>query len=238
MLAKIQRLELFAKNPDRLIIVDPEHDPSLNMFDVATDRFVDYSPIVREQVEAGIIELYGYIFGALGVRAHGQARNRLHVRRAAHACDAGRDAAYAPRLDGRFVEDLCGEPVREIRRSIGSNRSRILRKSVFQQAGVWHNAAADRASSLYGCPLRSRLRPYVFGVAQQHLDMFAAIQSQKGSLVNTSKSLLKTDASALFGRYMIAQVMAAAFERVAVPYSERKPAYLIIDEAASISTTA
>ena len=68
--------------------------------------------------------------------------------------------------------------------------------------------------------------------ARNKLDMFAAIQGQKVVLVNTSKALLKTDASALFGRYMIAQVMAAAFERVAVPYSERKPAYLVIDEAA------
>jgi len=38
MLAKMQRLEIFANDPDRLIIVDPEHNPSLNMFDVATDR--------------------------------------------------------------------------------------------------------------------------------------------------------------------------------------------------------
>ncbi len=49
---------------------------------------------------------------------------------------------------------------------------------------------------------------------------------------STLEGLLKTDASALFGRYMIAPVMAAAFERVAVPYNERKPAYLVIDEAA------
>lgn len=72
----------------------------------------------------------------------------------------------------------------------------------------------------------------MFSAQRNRLDMFAALQGRKVVLVNTSKSLLKTDASALFGRYMIAQVMAAAFERVAVPNSNRVPAYLIIDEAA------
>ena len=65
MLEKIQRLEIFARDPDRLIIIDPEFDPALNMFDMASDRHADYSPIVREQVQAGIIELYTYIFGAI-----------------------------------------------------------------------------------------------------------------------------------------------------------------------------
>jgi hypothetical protein len=62
--------------------------------------------------------------------------------------------------------------------------------------------------------------------------MFSAMQERKVVLVNTSKALLKTDASALFGRYMIALTLNAAFERVAVPESQRTPAYLIIDEAA------
>ena len=44
--------------------------------------------------------------------------------------------------------------------------------------------------------------------------------------------MLKTDASALFGRYMIALTLNAAFERVAVTERDRVPAYLIIDEAA------
>src|SRR5205085_4608877 len=45
-----------------------------------------------------------------------------------------------------------------------------------------------------------------------------------------SKARLKEQASGLFGRYMIAQTLRAAFERVAV--HDRKPAFLIVDEAA------
>ncbi|HEX8076247.1 MAG TPA: hypothetical protein VF511_00420, partial [Chthoniobacterales bacterium] len=63
------------------------------------------------------------------------------------------------------------------------------------------------------------------------LDMFTAMQDGKIVLVNTSKALLKNEASALFGRFMIAQTLRAAYERVAVPESERRPAFLIIDEA-------
>jgi hypothetical protein len=44
--------------------------------------------------------------------------------------------------------------------------------------------------------------------------------------------LLKTDASALFGRYMIARVITAAFERIAIPVGKRNPAFLVVDEAA------
>ena len=95
MLAKIQRLEIFARDPDRLIIIDPEYDPSLNMFDVATDRLADYSPIVREQVQAGIIELYAYIFGAIASELDGQAGNGLRLRRAPDARDSGSDLAHA-----------------------------------------------------------------------------------------------------------------------------------------------
>src|SRR5205085_6122 len=70
----------------------------------------------------------------------------------------------------------------------------------------------------------------MFSPKTNRLDLFEAIQSGKVVLINTSKALLKSDASALFGRYMIALAMMAAFERVAV--AQHKPAYLIIDEAA------
>ena len=62
--------------------------------------------------------------------------------------------------------------------------------------------------------------------------MFEALQNGSVVLINTSKALLKTDASALFGRYMIARVISAAFERIAVPAGKRTPAFLIVDEAA------
>ena len=72
----------------------------------------------------------------------------------------------------------------------------------------------------------------MFAARDNKLDMFEALQSGSIVLINTSKSLLKTDASALFGRTMIARVIAAAFERVALPAAKRNAAFLIVDEAA------
>jgi predicted ABC-type transport system involved in lysophospholipase L1 biosynthesis ATPase subunit len=69
----------------------------------------------------------------------------------------------------------------------------------------------------------------MFSATENKLDMFEAMQSGKVVLVNTSKSLLKSDASALFGRYMIALVIRAVYERVAT--ADRHPAFLIVDEA-------
>ena len=45
--------------------------------------------------------------------------------------------------------------------------------------------------------------------------------------MNTAKNLLKADASALFARDMIGQVMAATFERVVLPPQHRKSTFLI-----------
>src|SRR6185312_16015562 len=70
----------------------------------------------------------------------------------------------------------------------------------------------------------------MFSAEANKLDMFEAIQKGRIVLVNTSKALLKNDASALFGRYMIALAMRAIFERVAV--RRHDPAFLIVDEAA------
>src|SRR5262249_47418073 len=72
----------------------------------------------------------------------------------------------------------------------------------------------------------------MFAAKENRLDMYEALQRGAAILINTSKALLKTDASALFGRYMIARVIAAAFERIAVPASQRNPAFLVVDEAA------
>ena len=69
MIRTLSRLERF--NPahdDRLIILDPadtEWPLKLNLFDVNRDRIDQLPRGQREQILAGIIELYEYIFGAL-----------------------------------------------------------------------------------------------------------------------------------------------------------------------------
>ena len=230
MLAKIQRLEIFARDPDRLVIIDPEHNPSLNIFDMTTDRFADYSPIVREQVEAEIIELYTYVFGAIA--------SELTAKQGTAFAFVVRLMLSIPGATLHTLLDL----MEDTSKSFGENpfakhaakldrtaRSFFEKQFFNKQAfGSTRQQIARRLYAVLAVPAFDRM----FSAPRNRLDMFAALQGRKVVLVNTAKSLLKTDASALFGRYMIAQVMAAAFERVAVPYNQRAPAYLIIDEAA------
>lgn len=230
MLAKIQRLELFARDPDRLIIIDPEHNPSLNIFDMTTDRMADYSPIVREQVEAGVIELYSYVFGAIA--------SELTAKQGTAFAFVVRLMLSIPGATLHTLLDLMEDTSKSFAESpFAKHATKLDRtaRSFFenqffnkQAFGSMRQQIARRLYAVLAVPAFDRM----FSAQRNRLDMFAALQERKVVLVNTSKSLLKTDASALFGRYMIAQVMAAAFERVAVPNSDRVPAYLIIDEAA------
>jgi hypothetical protein len=61
--------------------------------------------------------------------------------------------------------------------------------------------------------------------------MFDAIQNGKIILVNTAKGMLGAAGSSLLGRFVIAQVLAAAFERVAHHQDTWRPAFLFVDEA-------
>src|SRR5208282_2149967 len=65
------------------------------------------------------------------------------------------------------------------------------------------------------------------------VDFYDELQN-KGSiiLVNTSERLLKENGSPLFGRYIIARTLAAAFERASISEQTRRPTFLIVDEAA------
>ena len=230
MLAKLQRLELFARDPDRLIIIDPEHNPSLNMFDVATARRADYSPIVREQVEASIIELYGYIFGALASELTAKQGTAFTFVVRLMLATPGATLHTLLELMENSSKSFAESPFSKHGARLDHTARSFFDNQFFnkQAFGTTRQQIARRLYAVLSVPAFDRM----FSAQRNKLDMFAAIQGQKVVLVNTSKALLKTDASALFGRFMIAQVMAAAFERVAVPYDERKPSYLVIDEAA------
>lgn len=227
MLRKIQRLALF-EDSDRLVIIDPEDDysPALNMFDVKTARLQSYSRAVREQVEAGIIELFNYVFGALASELTAkQGTAFAYITRLMLAIPGATIHTFRELMETTdqsvFSEHI--ERLDPTARAFFQNQ--FFNRSAF---GETRQQIARRLYTVLQVPAFERM----FGSPVNKLDMFSAMQERKVVLVNTSKALLKTDASALFGRYMIALTLNAAFERVAVPESQRTPAYLIIDEAA------
>jgi hypothetical protein len=234
MLRKLERLALFdpdgGKLADRLVIINPEDDfpPALNMFDTRSTRIEGYSRIHRETIEADTIQLFNYIFGAIAAElTQKQGTAFAYVTRLVLSISGATvDTLLQLMEDGAgtlTASPFAGQIAQLDRRAQAFFENQFFNKSAFGQT---KQQIARRLYGVLQVPAFSRM----FSAQENRLDFFSCIQGRKTVLVNTSKSLLK-DASALFGRFIIARVLAAAFERVAIPESEHTAAYLIIDEA-------
>ncbi|WP_146618625.1 type IV secretory system conjugative DNA transfer family protein [Rhodoplanes elegans] len=229
MLNTIHTRDFGSAITDRVVLIDPEdieHPPALNMFDAANGRLSGYSRLHREQIEASVIELYNYIFAAIAAEMTSRqstafafvTRLILSVEGATiHTLRELMEESAATIQQSRF------EP--HIRRLDRTSQAYFENQFFTKKYADLKQQIARRLYSVLSVPSFDRM----FSSKVNKLDMFEAIQNRRIVLINTSKSLLKSDASALFGRYAIALAIRAAFERVATP--ERPPCYLIIDEA-------
>jgi hypothetical protein len=234
MLRKLERLALFAPDSGRLagrlIIVDPEDDfpPALNMFATRSGRVESYKRIHRETIEADTIQLFNYIFGAIAAElTQKQSTAFAYVTRLILSIP---NATVDKLLE--LMEDssptLASSPFASYIAQLDSRAQSFFQNQFFNRSafGQTKQQIARRLYGVLQVPAFSRM----FSARENRLDLFTALQERKTILVNTSKSLLK-DASPLFGRFIIARVLAAAFERVAIDEREHTPAYLVIDEA-------
>jgi hypothetical protein len=235
MLRKIQGLHIFAPGQalaGRLVIVDPEdieYPPALNMFDTGVTRHRTYSQAIAEQVEASTIEMFNYVFGALAAELTSRQNTTfafvtrlmlsspgatIHTLRELFEDGSTHleDSAFATRIN-----------------SLDETSQAFFRNQFFTK--TYSQTKQQIARRLYGV-LRVPAFDRMFASSENRLDMFEAMQNGSVVLINTSKALLKADASALFGRYMIARVIGAAFERIAISPDKRNSAFLIVDEAA------
>ena len=225
MVRKLSRLKCFA-NSDRLIIVDPsdtEFPLALNIFDIHRERLDALTLGQREQILAGIIELYDYIFGAIGA-------------------DLTQKQSVVFRYITRLMLDIPHANIQTLRELMEDDKP--FRPYIDRLTGTtkafFDNEFADRSFVSTKQQIRRRLYGILsnptferlFSSDANKLDMTAALDSGKVILINTAKDVLKSEASAFFGRYMIALVMQAAFERAAQKEEQRRPAFLYIDEAA------
>ncbi len=235
MLRTIQALDLFAPGKplsERLVIIDPEDvefPPALNMFDLKAARLGSYSQAIKEQIEASTIETFNYVFGALAAE--------LTSRQNTTFAFVTRLMLAIPEATIHTLRELFEDGALSVEaspfaahiRKLDATSQAYFENQFFTKTYVQtKQQIARRLYSVLQVPAFDRM----FAAKRNRLDMFAALQSGAVVLINTSKALLKTDASALFGRYMIARVISAAFERIAVAADQRNPAFLIVDEAA------
>jgi hypothetical protein len=231
MIERIQNLQLFNERlKDRILIIDPERmpAPALNMFDLSTPRMKGYSEDMRERVQSDIIALFNYVFSSI--------QNPL--------TDPMRTAfSYVVRL----LITMPGATVTTLRKLLEENPKGGYDASTFKdymdqldptardffrvqfftdRVKATRDSILQRLSSVISVPAFERMFSTV-----NKVDFFEEMQRGTCILVNTSEAMLK-DASPLFGRYIIARVMAAAFERASLRDAQRKPAFLVVDEAA------
>ncbi len=225
LIDKVSHLAAFRDRPPLLISPkDIEHPPALNIFDINRARIAKYGAIAREQVVAGAIQTFEYMFNGLGVDLTGKQgvcfRNMCRLMLALpypatildllNLTEERMPAAYhqavesLPDLTRQFFErDFVDREFRDTKRQI---RSRLQ--------GIIENPTIAR----------------LFTQPETKIDIFGELNRGSVILVDTAKDFLRTF-TPYFGRLFISLVLQAVMERVVIPEAERKPTFLVIDEA-------
>ena len=88
---------------------------------------------------------------------------------------------------------------------------------------------AQIASRLY--TLEATPLIHMFSAKENDFNAYDCIQGKKIVLVNTDRFSLGDEGSAIFGRFVLAQCLSAAFARAPIPEKDRHLALCIVDEA-------
>jgi len=236
LIGKLSRLALFdpEKGPlaSRLLYITPrdiKYPPALNIFDVNRDRHGAYDEGTREQVTAGVIQTFDYLFNGL-LGADLTAKQGVFFRFVARLMLAlpetlGRPATILDLIN--LMDDAA--PYRKAIEGLPPiQRNFFERDFPSKTFAQTKEQIRYRLNAILENPTLARL----FTSPKTKIDLFTALNTNSIILVDTAKDFLK-GASAHFGRIFISLVLQAVLERAALPEHERKPAFLIVDEAAA-----
>lgn len=214
MLKKLERLALFdGRLKDRLIVLDPAgaNPPRLNFFKLSGG-----TPPQQ-------MELLFYLFKALDQSLTARQRTAVTFL-----------AQLMQKIDGT-LDDL--RRVCEAKKPLYAEAINALpdiARDFFFNAFYKPDALmtqtkqqiAARLYTLAATPIFS-----MFSAKENTFNAFECIQQKKIVLVNTDRLSLGDEGSAIFGRFVLAQCLAAAFARAPIPEEERHLAVCIVDEA-------
>jgi hypothetical protein len=217
---------------DRLIIIDPrdvKHPPALNIFAMNRERLASYDDVTREQVTAGVIQTFDYLFSGL-LGADLTAKQGVFFRYVARLMltlpDAlGRNATILDMM--RLMGDAA--PYQgAIERLPDIPREFFERDFASKTFAQTKEQIRYRLQAIIENPTLARL----FTSPDTKVDLFTEMNRGAVILVDTAKDFLK-GGSPTFGRIIISLTLQAVLERSAIAAAERKPTFLIVDEAAS-----
>ena len=236
LINKISHLALFDPDggplADRLILITPrdiDYPPALNIFDVNRNRLGQYDEATKEQVTAGVTQTFDYLFNGL-LGADLTAKQGVFFRFVARLMLAlpetmGRNATILDLI--ALMDDAA--PYRAAIESLPPiQRNFFERDFPSKTFAQTKEQIRYRLNAILENPTLARL----FTSPNTKVDLFTALNSNAIILVDTAKDFLK-GSSAHFGRIFISLVLQAVLERAALPEHERKPAFLIVDEAAA-----
>lgn len=220
---------------DRIIVIDPrdiKHPPALNIFALNQERMASYDEVTREQVTAGVIETYEYLFSGLGIDLTGKQsvlfRNvcRLLI---ALPQSMGRNATILDML--KIMSDAT--PYRAAIDNLADIPREFFEKDFNQTTfSQTKEQIRYRLQALLENPVMARL----LTSPETKLDLFTEMNQGAVILVDTADSFLKS-ASADYGRFFISLIQQAVLERSAIAAKNRKPTFIYIDEAATYFST-
>jgi GTPase SAR1 family protein len=229
----IQKLiHLDAGIEDRLLYIDPRdihHPVGINVFAMNHARMAAYDEVTREQVSAGVIQTFDYLFSSLfdlDLTGKQQVFFRYVTRLMLSLPETlGRNATILDML--ALVKDAT--PYQEaIERLPPIQRDFFKHDFAEKTFAQTKEQIRYRLQSIIENPTLARL----FTSPDTKLDFFTALNSGNVILIDTAADFLK-DASATFGRILISLILQAIQERAAIPPGLRKPTFIYIDEAAN-----
>jgi len=219
------------KTDREIILISPKDvafPVALNVFDVNRERLGKYDQATKEQVIAGVIQTFDYLFtGLLG--ADLTAKQNVFFKYVARLMlslpeTLGRNATILDML--RLMEDV--GPYKQAIQSLPPiQREFFDRDFTSKTFAQTKEQIRYRLHAIIENPTLARL----FTSPNTKLDLFTELNRGSVILVDTAKDFLK-GSSGHFGQIFISLVLQAVLERAALPESQRKPTFLFVDEAA------
>jgi hypothetical protein len=236
LMRKLSHLKLFEPGSGglggRFLLITPRdirHPPALNIFDVNRDRLEGYDEETKEQVVAGVIQTFDYLFAGL-IGADLTAKQGVFFRFVARLMLAlpetmGRPATILDML--ALMDDPA--PYKAATQSLPPIQRQFFERDFTTKTfAQTKEQIRYRLNAILENPTLARL----FTSPRTKIDLFTELNEGGIVLVDTAKDFLK-GASANFGRIFISLVLQAILERAAIPESQRRPTFLIVDEAAA-----
>ena len=211
---------------DRFILIDPsdiEHPPALNLFDAGLERMEGYTPRQRELAFNSLVDIYGRFFGAL-LGAELTAKQSTLFRYLARLMLTVEGATIHTLID--LMDDA--SPFKDHIEKLDPTARRFF-ENEFSRKGfhATRQQIKQRLYAVLSIPTFDRL----FSAPKSKISFFDAFNSGKIILINTAKDLLKSDGTAIFGRFILALIEHAVMERANLAEDKRNPVFLYMDEA-------